>query len=267
MRLKSPLKVAILLCLAWGAAWAAPAPIIEAGGRELRPSEPPQTLSALAERLAKLEAQFQSQGLLALLNDFEQLKAEVARLKGMQEELTHQLALADKRQKDLYGDIDARLKELSQAQAKAAAAAAAAPAQIQPAAPMTGDGGLTESETKAYQDAFGAIRSGNYKVAIGDFQAFLKAYPNSTLAANAQYWIGFSYFSLGEFKAAVESHQRLLQLHPASPKAPDAMLGLARAQIQLGDNKAAQLTLQQLISQNPGTKVAENAQKLLATLK
>lgn len=265
MHLKFPLKAAVLLCLVWGAAWAAPVPITEAGGRESRPAEPPQTLSALAERLARLESQLQSQGLLALLNDFEQLKAEVARLKGVQEELTHRLALADKRQKDLYGDIDARLKEVSQAQAKAAAAAAAV--QAQPAIPAVGDGNPTENETKAYQDAFGAIRSGNYKVAIGDFQAFLKAYPNSTLAANAQYWIGFSYFSLGEFKAAVESHQKLLQLYPTSPKAPDAMLGLARAQIQLGDGKAAQLTLQQIIGQNPGTKVAENAQKLLATLK
>jgi len=268
-----PLKVAVLLCLVWGAAWAAPVPIIEAGGRELRPAEPAQTLPALAERLARLEAQFQTQGLLSLLNEIEQLKSEIAHLKGTQEELGHQLAVADKRQKDLYADIDVRLKALKDdldktaAAAAAASAAAASASAAQPGLPAGADANPSEAETKAYQDAFGAIRGGNYKVAIGDFQSFLKTYPGSSLAGNAQYWIGFSYFSLGDFKAAAESHQKLMQLYPTSPKVPDAMLGLARAQIQLGDSKAAQLTLQQIVSQNPGSKAAENAQKLLATLK
>ena len=89
----------------------------------------------------------------------------------------------------------------------------------------------------------------------------------SSLAGNAQYWIGFSHFSLGDHKAAAESHQKLMQVYPTSPKVPDAMLGLARAQIQLGETKAAQSTLQLIVSQHAGTKVAESAQKLLATLK
>lgn len=267
-------RAAALLCLVWGAAWAAPVvPIVEAGNRESRPVEPPQTLPALAERLARLEAQYQSQSLLPLFNEIERLKAEVARLKGAQEELGHQLTLADKRQKDLYADLDGRLKTLNEDVAKASAAAmaavasAAAPAAQQPGLPGAADAAPSESETKAYQDAFGAVRAGNYKAAIEGFQGFLKAYPASSLAGNAQYWIGSSHFSLGEHKAAAESHQKLIQTYPNSPKVPDAMLGLARSQIQLGDTKAAQATLQQLISQNAGTKVAENAQKLLSTLK
>lgn len=266
-------RVAALLCLVWGTAWAAPVvPIVEAGNRESRPVEPPQTLPALAERLARLEAQYQSQSLLPLFNEIERLKADVARIKGVQEELGHQLALADKRQKDLYADLDGRLKVLNEEVTKVSAAAAAAASVPTPATQQTGlpgvaDAAPSESETKAYQDAFGAVRAGNYKAAIEGFQGFLKAYPVSGLAGNAQYWIGSSYFSLGEHKAAAESHQKLIQTYPSSPKVPDAMLGLARSQIQLGDTKAAQATLQQLISQNAGTKVAENAQKLLSTLK
>lgn len=269
-----PLRIAVLLCLVCGTAAAAPVPITEAGGRELRPAEAPQTLPALAERLARLEAQFQSQGLLALLNEIEQLKAELARVKGVQEELGHQLAVADKRQKDLYADLDGRLKTLKDdlgktaAAASAAAAMATAPAAQPPSGlPVAADAAPSENEIKAYQDAFGAIRANNYKVAIGDFQTFLKTYPGSSLAGNAQYWIGFSHFSLGDHKAAAESHQKLMQVYPTSPKVPDAMLGLARAQIQLGETKAAQSTLQLIVSQHAGTKVAESAQKLLATLK
>lgn len=259
-------RAAALLCLVGGTAWAAPVPIIEAGGRESRPVEPPQTLPALAERLARLEAQIQNQNLLGLFNQIEQLKSEISRLRGVQEELANQLSVADKRQKDLYADLDGRLKELKDELAKTAAVAAAQPA-LPPGLPTGAEAAPSEGETKAYQDAFGAIRAGNYKVAIGDFQSFLKTYPGSSLAGNAQYWIGFSHFSLGDYKAAAESHQKLMQQYPASPKVPDAMLGLARAQIQLGETKAAQLTLQRVVSEHAGTKVAETAQKLLATLK
>lgn len=253
----SKAPVALLLCLAWGAAGAAPAPVTEAG--QAQPAALMQALKALEERVAKLEGQLENQGVLALFNEVEQLKAELAKLKGAQEELNHRLTTAEKRQKDFYTDLDGRLKEL---------AARPAPTATAPAAAMPAtDAAASEQETKVYQEAFAAIRAGNYQAAIKDFQAFLKAYPNSALASNAQYWIGFSHFSLGDYKATVESHQRLLQLYPDSPKAPDAMLGLARARMQLGEAKAAQATLEQIVKQYAGSRAAESAQKLLATLK
>lgn len=249
-------RLTLLLCLAWGTAGAAPAPVVEAGQPQ---STALQAVKALEERFAKLESRLENQGLLALFNEVEQLKAELAKLKGAQEELGHRLATADKRQQDFYTDLDSRIKALSQAKTAPAAAPAAS-------APVDG-GAVAEDETKAYQEAFAAIRAGNYSVAIKDFRAYLKAYPSGSLASNAQYWIGFSQFSLGDFKATVESHQKLLQLYPDSPKAPDAMLGLARARMQLGDNKAAQATLEQIVKQYAGSRAAENAQKLLSTLK
>ncbi|NWG87444.1 MAG: tol-pal system protein YbgF [Hydrogenophilaceae bacterium] len=251
-------RLTLLLCLAWGTAAAAPAPVTEAG--QPQPAALMQAIKALEDRFAKLEGQLENQGLLTLFNEVEQLKAELAKLKGTQEELGHRLATAEKRQKDFYTDLDGRLKELAQAKASPVVTPTA------PSAPAA-EAAASENETKAYQDAFAAIRAGNYQAAIKDFQAFLKAYPNSSLAGNAQYWIGFSQFSLGDFKATLESHQKLLQAYPDSPKAPDAMLGLARARMQLGDNKAAQATLEQIIKQYAGSRAAENAQKLLATLK
>ncbi|MEW5891989.1 MAG: tol-pal system protein YbgF [Pseudomonadota bacterium] len=250
-------RLTFLLCLVWGTAGAAPAPVTEAG--QAQAASLAQAFRALEERFAKLEGQLQNQGLLALFNEVEQLKAELARLKGVQEELGHRLASAEQRQKDFYTDLDNRLKELAQARA----------APVTPAAPAgaAAEAGVTERETKAYQEAFGAVRAGNYPVAVKAFQDFLKAYPASSLASNAQYWIGFSQFSLGDYKATVESHQRLLQAYPDSAKAPDAMLGLARARMQLGETKAAQATLEQIVRQYPGSRAAENAQKLLTTLK
>ena len=248
-------RLTLLLCLVWGTAGAAPAPVTEAG--QPQPAALMQALKALEDRFAKLEGQLQNQGLLALFNEVEQLKAELARLKGVQEELGHRLASAEQRQKDFYTDLDNRLRELAKA----------APVSPAPPAGAAAEVGVAEQEAKAYQEAFGAVRAGNYPVAVKAFQDFLKAYPASSLASNAQYWIGFSQFSLGDYKATVESHQRLLQVYPDSAKAPDAMLGLARARMQLGETRAAQATLEQIVKQYPGSRAAENAQKLLATLK
>lgn len=210
-------------------------------------------LGQLEQRLAQFEAQSQSQGLLSLLSQVEQLKSELARLRGMQEEQAHRLGITEKRQKDLYADLDARMKELA---SRPAAASASAPAS----APV-------EDEAKVYQTAFEQIRLGSHKAAITAFTAFIKAYPNGSLASNAQYWIGFAHFSLGEFKEAIAAHQRLIQVYPDSAKVPDAMLGLGRAQMHLGDAAAGKATLEQIVAKYPATKAAENAGKLLAAQK
>lgn len=217
-------------------------------------------LRAVEERLARIEVQSQSQGLLDLLNQVERLKAEVASLRGAQEEQAHRLAIADKRQKDLYTDLDGRIKELA---ARPAVAAPAQPAPAQPvAAPVQ-----AEEEAKVYQAAFDLIKVGNYKAAIAAFQNFLKAYSGGALAGNAQYWIGFSHFSLAEFKQAAAAQQKLLQAYPDSPKVPDAMLGLARAQLELGEGAAARATLEQIVAKYPGSKAAEYAKQHLASQK
>ena len=212
-------------------------------------------LAALEERLARMEAQSQSQGLLQLLDQVEQLKAELARLRGQQDELGHRLSVTERRQKELYVDLDGRMKEL--------ASRPVAPAGVVnvPSAPSV------EDEAKVYQVAFEQIRLGNYKAAIVAFAAFIKTHPTGALAGNAQYWIGFSHFSLGEFKEAIAAHQRLIQAYPDSAKVPDAMLGLGRAQLQLGDAAAGKATLEQIVAKYPATKAAENAGKLLAAQK
>ena len=80
---------------------------------------------ALEERLAKLEANAADRrAILELSGQLDQLRSDLARLRGMVEVLTNQVETAEKRQKDLYLDIDTRLRKLEQAREQAAAAAA-----------------------------------------------------------------------------------------------------------------------------------------------
>jgi tol-pal system protein YbgF len=235
----------------------------------VRVSEINKIVQTQNERISKLESQLQNQGLLGLLNQVEALKGDVARLRGAQEEQAHHQETADKRTKELYADLDERLKEVaSRPVAAPADAIRLQPSQSLVASPVTpASMADSEAEARSYEIAHALIKAGKYKEAIGAFQAFVSKYPSGQLAANALYWIGISQVTgLSDFKGAAESYQRLLKDFPSSPKVPDALLSLARAQIQLEDKELAKTTLNLLLLKHPASKAAENAKKLLATL-
>jgi len=234
-----------------------------------------KSMQAQESRLGRLESQLQNQGLLNLLNQVEALKAEVARLRGSQEELAYQQGTADKRVKDLFADMDDRVKEL---ESRPVAAAPAPAVRLQPAqalstpvaatasAPAAPQGDM-ENETRAYEAAHQLVKSGRYKDAVLAFQSFAKTYPNSSLVPNAHYWTGFSYVGMSDFESAAASYQFLITEFPNSPKTPDAMLSLARAQVQMKTNDEAIATLDKLIERFPYSRAADNGKKLLSTLK
>lgn len=230
----------------------------------LRQNEMRQDMRALEDRFRRIESQLSSQGLLNLLNQIAELKAEIARLRGQQEELQNTLALTQRRQKDLYEDLDNRIRELANRPPPAAPAAEAI--QLQPSRSLLG-GGDVQSETRSYEAALAQFRAGDYAGAARGFQVFLRDYPSGSLASNALYWLGLAQATLGNYPAAVEAYQRLLNDFPTSNKVPDAMLSLARARLQTGETAAAQTLLDQLVARFPQTRAAENARRLLATLK
>ena len=88
-----------------------------------------QLESSLNQRIGALESTVKSQGLVDLLKDVEDIKADVAKLRGQYEVLTYELDQSQKRQRDLYLDLDGRLRKL-EGTAPGAAPANAAPAPM-----------------------------------------------------------------------------------------------------------------------------------------
>lgn len=144
----------------------------------------------------------------------------------------------------------------------AVAAAPQAKAQAVQAAPQLDP--LLESRT--YEAALNNFRAGNYAGAIAGFKGFLKAYPDSALASNAQYWVGYSYYVLKDYKTALAQQQKLLLAYPDSAKAPDALFNIAANQISLDDLASARKTLSELVAKYPGTHAATLAARRLAVL-
>src|SRR6185369_14425852 len=85
-----------------------------------------QRLSAvqrqLEDRIAALEQQLKSQGLVDLFNQTEQMRGDLAKLRGQIEVLTYELEQSQKRQRDLYVDLDSRVRKLESGPAAGAPA-------------------------------------------------------------------------------------------------------------------------------------------------
>jgi tol-pal system protein YbgF len=201
----------------------------------------------LDERLGKLEDR---RALVDLASQIEALRGEIARLRGQLEVIQNQVETADKRGKDLYVDIDTRLRKFEKDRETAGEKPAA-------------DGAPPAAEAKAYEAALNQFKLGNYPLAISAFQGFLVTYPSSKLAPSAQYWIGNAYFAQRDYKQAMAAQQRVLSAWPEDAKASDAMLNIASAQDAMGDRRGAQKTLEGLLVKYPQSPAAASAKQRL----
>jgi tol-pal system protein YbgF len=216
----------------------------------------------LAERLAKVEEALKHQPVLALVSQIEALREEMRQLRGQIEVVSNNIEMASKRQRDMYVDLDTRLRRLEQP----GATGAPAPGAAGGAPGQTASGGAGE-DARIYEAAQNQRRIGNYQAAIVAFQGFLAQFPQSPLAPRAQYWIGDSYFNLRDFKNAIANQQKLISTYPDSASVPDAMLNIASCQLELGDAASARRSMDTLVARYPSTEAAEKARRRLATLR
>jgi tol-pal system protein YbgF len=217
------------------------------------------------ERLSKMESAVSGandrSAVLELSGQIEALRGDIAKMRGQLEVVQNQVENADKRQKDLYLDIDTRIRKLEEAREQQAAAAAQPPTPVAPAAPAESQ---QAGETRAYQAALDQFKLGNYAMAVAAMQGFLVTYPSSTLAPNAQYWIGMGYSGQRDYKNAIAAQRKLLAAYPDSEKAPDALLSIASSQETTGDRRSAQKTLEEVIARYPTSSAAASAKQRLA---
>ena len=223
----------------------------------------------LEDRIAALESLIKSQGLVDLFNQVEQIRSDIARLRGQQEVLTYELEQAQKRQRDLYVDLDTRLRKLETAASSAEAPPSNPPiagnapsppgVAPQPPRPVSDPA----AEQRAYDAALDQFKRSDYMGAIANFSTFVKNYPQSALAPSAQYWIGNAHYARKDYRASISAQRLLITNYPTSPKVPDALLNVASAQSDLNDNAAARRTLEELIQKYPQSEAALKAKQRL----
>jgi tol-pal system protein YbgF len=232
-----------------------------AGCASTPPEEDPVQIKLhdMDTRLARIERVVANQSLLELSNQVESLRSDLRAMHNDVDELTNSLESARKQQRDLYADLDRRMKNLESHGGAVGAGAAGATAGA-----GAGDGGASPaSDQDAYQSAFALLKDSQYDRAIAAFQKFLAAFPDSTLADNAQYWLGEAYYVNKSFTDAQTAFQRVIDKYPQSRKRPDALLKIGYCQYELKQWDLAKRTLSLAAVQFPDTPAGHLAQQRL----
>jgi len=126
--------------------------------------------------------------------------------------------------------------------------------------------GKTDKES-LYASAYEVFKEGKYEKARGDFQNFLKLYPQSEYSGNAQFWIGECYYYDRKYEKAILEYEKVVKNYPEGNKVPYALLKQGLSFQQLGDKTSARLILQQIIRDYPNTNQARTAREKLLEIK
>ena len=241
------------------AVWANPAPVSDIS----RSSRGGSSASAgtIEQRLESLERIVEARGnaQMRMQEQLQQLLDEVSELRGQTEMHNFQLEEIVQRQRDIYQEIERRV-------ASSAAPTADSPAQSSEV-PSATQYSSDVSENDAYDRAVQMVlRDRRYDAAITEFESFLRNYPNSMYAANANYWLGELVLRDSELSKAKTYFQRVVQNFSDSNKVPDALFKLGQIAERENNVEAATRYFQQVTREHANSPAARLAQGRLDSL-
>jgi tol-pal system protein YbgF len=211
---------------------------------------------AAKQRADRLNDQLQplqqmGRSMLDLNSQIDALRAEVAKLRGANEQLARDLADTQRKLTDQSQSVEARLKPLE-------------PQKVS----LDGrEFQVAPDERNQYEAAIGLVRRGDFAEAVSALNAFLRRYPASGYTDSVRFWLGNAQYGKRDYKDAIATFKAFIAGNPGHPRAGEALLALANCQIELKDNKAARRSLEDLIKAYPGTEAAQAAKERLAALR
>lgn len=138
---------------------------------------------------------------------------------------------------------------------------ATAPAVGQPAP------GVGQSPQKVFDSAQSDYYSGQYDLAILGFADYIKSYPKSERADDAQVYICTAYLQDGKNDKAVEACDLAIRTYPNGDKIPDAYYKKGLALQNLRDLNGAREAWAHVVSTNPDSDAGRLAKQRLEQIK
>ena len=212
--------------------------------------ETDQKVAEEARRSGEEAAQLR-RSFVDLQNQLETTRADLAKVRGQNEQLVRDLAELQRQNKDAAQAADERLRKLE-------------PVRV------THDGRefLVESaERRDFDGAMAVFRKGDFAASQTVFVDFLTRYPSSGYRASALFWLGNAQYAIKNYKDAVTNFKALIALAPDHLRTPEAMLAVSNCLLELKDSKAARKALEDLIAAFPASEAAAAAKERLARFK
>jgi TolA-binding protein len=142
-----------------------------------------------------------------------------------------------------------------------------APNGAAPAAPPTGAVALGTSPQRAWDTAFSDYTAGQYDLAVLGFDAYIRDFPKSDMADNAQVLIGKSLMLDNKYDKAVEAFDKAIRAYPAGDAIPEAYYQKGLALQHLGQTDAARDAFAFVVRTWPNSDVFTLAKQKLDQLK
>ena len=120
-----------------------------------------------------------------------------------------------------------------------------------PPSPAPGGTGMTPR--RLYDTAYADYTAGQWSLAVQGFETYLKTYPKSELADDAQYYVGESYSGDSKFKEAVAAYERMIRDYPQSDILPEAWYKVGTAYERLGQPDRARAAYETAVKLFPET--------------
>jgi len=244
-----------------------------------------QTLSEeqriTGQKLAQAESEGANRGVVQLLNRMEGLNGDLNRLRGQIEVLTNDINNAQKRQRDMYVDLDTRLRRMEQQSAAARKDQEALPAleerirKLEQAAAA----GLTTIPAPVASSAAAAAPPG----AVTEVSAWAVP-PTATTAAAVQpslppaslsaadpaaiqraYDNAYSNYRISDYHGAIRGFDGFLKTYPKHQLAPNAQYWIGESHFHMHDYRAAIEAQRRLLGTYPDSAKVPDALLIIGT--
>ena len=255
----------------------APLSRLAADAMQLRAHE-----DSLQDRLSNLLAQAETspsnRGVVQLLNQVEALNGELNRLRGQMEVLSNDIANAQKRQRDMYVDLDTRLRRIEQGAGKKdqeAGAAAEQRKQDQAAAavpPPVTAAAVPPTPAPTTATAPAAAAAPPPPAATTNTAATSSSsLPPATLSATDQaaiqraYDNAYSNYRLSDYPTAIRGFESFLKSYPKHALAPNSQYWIGDSYLRLRDNRSAIESERRLLGTYPDSPKSADALLIIGT--
>lgn len=177
---------------------------------------------------------------------------------------------------DNLEEVKVRIGKLNQQLADLQSAVQSLDAKLAGNAPASSMGGAPSSPGAAgapapsadtlYSNGLRDITSGKYDLAKQEFQDYLRYYPETDLASNAQFYLGEIAYVQKNYDRAVGEYDKVLLNYPKSFKLAPARLKKGLALLETGQKSAGIRELREVVRRYPGTDEEKRARAKLKEL-
>jgi tol-pal system protein YbgF len=117
-----------------------------------------------------------------------------------------------------------------------------------------------------YSNAYGDYVRGQSDLALKEFNDYLRYFPNTAFAGNAQFYVGMIYLNKKDYDNAVPAFDAVLERYPDNSKTPAAHYEKGKCLLALNKRDAAAREFREIVSHFPDSDIAPKAKEELRNL-